>query len=304
MDMKFTLKERSALYRLLAETTNDIIIKTDRAGYILHASPAIQQLGFAMPAMLIGPHLIDLVHPARAHAIRAEHDAAIRGRQNAAWLEFPALTGAQEPCWFEIQIRSLRDGAGGIYGALSIMRNIDERKALEERLFAAELTDPLTGLTNRKAFMEMLRYIIGKRIGGYLAIFKIDHFKSINLRFGHRNGDRVLIAFADLRRQSLRREHIVSRIGGETLGVLMPGSCARQAEDACQGVIDILAQASREEFSGDLTLTASAGLAEIGTSLDGTIKRAEIALFLARAKGRNRLELDIPPDKAARITQH
>ena len=86
MGMKFTLKERSALYRLLAETTSDIIIKTDRAGYILHASPAIEQLGFAVPAMLIGPHLLDLVHPARAEELRAEHDAAIRGRPHEGWL--------------------------------------------------------------------------------------------------------------------------------------------------------------------------------------------------------------------------
>lgn len=301
MGMKFTLKERSALYRLLAETTSDIIIKTDRAGYILHASPAIEQLGFAVPAMLIGPHLLDLVHPARAEELHAEHDAAIRGRPHEGWLEFPALTRGEEERWFEIQIRSLRDGASRIYGALSIMRNIDERKALEDRLFAAELTDPLTGLTNRKAFIEMLRYITGRQIGGHLAIFKIDHFKAINMRFGQRNGDRVLLAFADLLRKSLRREHIVSRIGGETLGVLMPGTGCAEAEDACQTVIDTLAQAGRTENGRGVTLTASAGLAEIGACLDVVIKRAEIALFLAKAKGRNRLEVDSGSMECRRI---
>ena len=63
MGVGFTSREGSALYRMLAENTADIILKTDCEGFIVHASPAIEQLGVGFPSMLIGPHILDLIHP-------------------------------------------------------------------------------------------------------------------------------------------------------------------------------------------------------------------------------------------------
>jgi diguanylate cyclase (GGDEF)-like protein/PAS domain S-box-containing protein len=292
MGLKFTLKESSALYRLLADNTTDIILKTDRDGFIVHASPAIERLGLALPNMLIGPHLLDLVHPSRAAAVKAEHEAAIRGRQDGRWIEFPALTEDHRQRWFEIQLRCLMDDHDEIYGALGIMRSIEERRTFEEKLFAAEMTDALTGLTNRKAFIAMLQHLVDNRVGGCLAMFDIDHFRAINMQHGQSFGDEVLVVFSDLLRTSMRQDDIISRIGGESLGVLLPGTGSAQAEAICRRVITTLSEI-REALGPDaFSITASAGIAPIGGSLDNTIKRTELALFLAKAKGRNRLELD------------
>jgi diguanylate cyclase (GGDEF)-like protein/PAS domain S-box-containing protein len=292
MGSKFTRNESSALYRLLAENTTDIILKTDRDGFIVHASPAIERLGLARPDLLIGPHILDLVHPSRAAAVRSVHEAAIGGRAAGNWVEFPALTGDDRERWFEIQLRCLADDRDEIYGALGIMRSIEERRTYEEKLFAAAMTDALTGLTNRKAFIAMLQHLVDNRVAGCLAIFDIDHFRTINMQHGQAFGDEVLVVFADLLRSTMRRQDIISRIGGESLGVLLPGTTPAQAEAICGRVIATLGEI-REALGADaFSITASAGVACIGGSLDDSIKRTELALFLAKGKGRNRLEME------------
>ena len=292
MEVKFTPRDTSVLYRLLAEDTTDIILKTDRKGYILHASPGIRRLGLALSGQLIGNHIVDLVAPAFSAIVKAEHDAAIAGGQRGRWIEVPALTGTGEKRWFEIQIRALFDEDDRVTGAISVMRNIDERKALEEQLFAAAMTDPLTGLTNRKAFIAMLQHLVDDQIGGCLALFDLDHFKTINMQFGQSVGDEVLVAFSDLLRTMMRSDDIVSRIGSESLGVLLPRATPDQAEAICARVITALSEIRQTAGSSGLTITASAGVARIDGSLDDTLKRAELALFFAKAKGRNRLEMD------------
>lgn len=292
MKMKFTRRESSALYRLLADTTSDIILKTDRNGFIVHASPAIERLGISLPGMLIGPHIQDLVHPACASRIEAQHAAAIAGRNGAEWAEYPALTRDQDERWFEIQLRRLVDERGEAYGALGLMRSIEERRAFEDKLFAAVMTDPLTRLTNRRAFVAMLRHIVDEEVGGCLALFALDHLKAINMKYGQAVGDDVLVTFSDVLRSRLRAHDIISRVGGESLGVLLPEASPAQAEAICRRIIAALPQKCRLAGTGSFPITASAGVARITDSLDDTLKRAEMALFYAKATGRNRLEMD------------
>lgn len=292
MGIEFTHRDTSTLYRLLAEGTTDIILKTDCQGYILHASPGIRRLGLQINDQLIGHHIIDLVHSSWAAAVKAEHDAAIAGQPSGRWMELPVLTDAGENRWFELQFRRLADERGGVSGAICFMRSIEERRALEEQVFAAAMTDPLTGLTNRKAFIAMLQHLVDQRIGGCLALFDIDHFKTINMQYGQSVGDEVLVVFSDLLRTMMRSDDIISRVGGESLGVLLPAATPDRAEAICARVITTLADIRQKAGSKDLSITASAGIARIEGSLDDTLKRAELALFFAKAKGRNRLELD------------
>jgi diguanylate cyclase (GGDEF)-like protein/PAS domain S-box-containing protein len=292
MGVIFNGQEGCALYDLLSENTSDIILKTDSKGFILHASPAIELLGVLLPNMLIGPHLADLFDPSYAMEVRAEHDSAIAGRRNASWVQFPAFTPENHQWWFEIQVRPLTDSCGRTYGALSAMRSIEEMRSLEERLFTVAMTDPLTGLTNRQAFISMLQHLLDDRIDGCLAVFDIDYFRAINMRYGQFVGDEVLIVFADLVKSMTRSTDIISRIGGESLGILLPGTTPPQAKAICQHIIDTLSEISRATGHDNIPITASAGIARIGVSVDDTIKRSELALFLAKAKGRNRLEIE------------
>ena len=294
MGVQFTSQESSALFHLLAETT-DIILKTDRNGFILHASSAIERLGLwpaLLPDTLVHPHLLDLVDAGHAAAVRAGHEAVIAGRADGGWTEFAASAGNARQRWFEIQMRALADESGGIYGAVSLMRSIEERRSLEDKLFAAELTDPLTGLTNRKAFLSMLQHMVDEGMDGALAIFDIDSFRAINMRHGHSFGDEVLVVFADLLLTMMRASDIISRIGGGSIAVLLPHATPARAHAICARVLDDLSEIRQVTSSGNFALSASAGIAGIGGSPDNTIKRAELALFFAKSRGRNRLETE------------
>lgn len=291
MQVDFTLPERSALYGLLAEHSTDIILKTDRRGFVLAASPALERLGLALPAMLIGPHLCDLVHPDYRELIGGEHRGAIAGQDSGAWLDLRALACAdKEQQWFETQVRPMTDAQGRIYGALVVMRCIATRKSLEEQLFAAEFTDPLTRLTNRIAFVAMLDHLAASAQGGALALFDIDHFMTLNMRFGQSAGDDLLRAFAGLLRAMSRSEDIISRIDGERFGVIMPGLAPEAAAATCVPIVETLAKAGGVTLGGDFGVSTSVGIARIARSTDTTVKHAELALFMAKAKGRSRIE--------------
>lgn len=292
MQMTFTRREKSALNRLLADVASDIILKTDREGRIVHASPGIECLDMAWPKAPAAPHIHDLAQPAYAAALASLHDEAMRGGEAGDWVEFPIRSDARRERWFEIQFRALADERGAIYGGIGVLRSIEERRALEEQLFAAAMTDPLTQLTNRTAFIAMLRHMVQQGGTGCLALFSIDHLKAINMKHGQAAGDAALVAFADVLRGRCRSQDTISRIGGESLGVLLSGASVDQAEAVCRRIIAELGKVRDIAGAGAMAITGSAGVATIGISADDTLKRAEMALFFAKSKGRNRLEID------------
>ncbi|MFM5954965.1 MAG: GGDEF domain-containing protein [Novosphingobium sp.] len=292
MSVEFTLQERAALFGLVADGTSDIVIKCDRRGFVLTASPSLDGLGVNLPGLLIGPHLRDLVRRNHAPALEALHRATLAGRGNRDWHEFP---GSSRDCalpWFAVRMRPLCDRDGGVYGTLSVLRSVTDRKSLEERLFTAELTDPLTRLTNRPAFKAMLEHLVASGARGCLALFDIDLFMTLNLRHGQAAGDDLLCAFAGLLRDLTRREDIISRIGGERFAVLMPQLSPDAAAEHCRPVVETLAGLGHVQMADSPPVTASVGVTPIAHSLDRTIKRAEISLFTAKAKGRSRVEVD------------
>jgi diguanylate cyclase (GGDEF)-like protein/PAS domain S-box-containing protein len=276
--------ECSALYRLVAESPTDLVLKTDRAGRIVHATPASAGLGLAFAGDPVGRHLLELLHPSYSDIVLAEHAAAVRGETRHGWLEVLALAQDGAHRWLEMKLGALPENDG----ALGIFRSIDDRRLLEDRLFVAAMTDPLTKLTNREAFVRMLAHLVEGGSPGHVALFDLDHFRAVNLKHGHSGGDRVLVAFARLLRSLLRRDDIVSRTGGGTFGVLLPDADDGTAHAACARVI--AAMREMNEGAGKSQLTASAGIARFALSADVTLRKAELALLAAKSRGRNRVE--------------
>lgn len=290
MGMELSPHERSALCGLMADGASDIIVKSDPHGFITAASPNLEALGVALPSLLIGPNLRDLVKPGHADALMAQHRAAFAGQAMPGWQEFPVAGMRGQRAWFEVRMRQIAGPDGNPAGVLSVLRSTTERKTLEERLFTAELTDPLTRLTNRIAFTSMLDFLVGNGANGCLALFDLDHFMTLNMHRGQAAGDDLLCAFADLLRRTARHEDIISRVGGERFALLMPDAGPDEAARLCQPVIDVMAETDDAAADPDCVLTASAGVAPIGQSVDQTMRLAETALFLAKAKGRSQVE--------------
>lgn len=288
------LQESEEHYRLLADNTNEIILTTDRGGSISYASPSAGRMGIRSPEALVGRNILDLVDPASAEAFMAAQAAAYREPAEPAeqaWAEFRVAAADGELRWFEARTQALYDEAGKAHGAVSVLRSIEERKAFEEKLFAATVTDPLTHLTNRTAFIAMLQHIIDMEEDGCLALFDIDYFKSINIQHGHAAGDKVLITFTNLVRTLVRGDDIISRVGDERFGILFPRTTPDQAEAVCQRIVRTLADTATAIGAETLRITVSAGVSRISGGLDDTMKTAELALVAAKAKGRDRLEM-------------
>ena len=155
-------------------------------------------------------------------------------------------------------------------------------------------TDPLTGLLNRRTAMKLMDTEMGAAFRNCtelaLVLIDLDHFKTINDRFGHANGDRVLQHFAVAGQQLLRGGDVFARIGGEEFMVLMPRTGVNEATTAIERLRQHIA---RDENRADLccAYTMSAGVAEYcGNAAEDLFERADRALYRAKNLGRDRIE--------------
>jgi diguanylate cyclase (GGDEF)-like protein len=162
----------------------------------------------------------------------------------------------------------------------------------------ASLTDPLTGLTNRRGFFEIGERLLARaRFSNEpvsLVMFDLDGFKSINDQFGHATGDEVLIAFCRLASAQLRPNDLFARIGGEEFVTLLPNAAAQDAVWLAERVRAAIEAASHTVEGHVVRLTVSAGIAALNegaTALGTFLGVADYALFRAKAAGRNRVEL-------------
>ncbi|MDP2170810.1 MAG: diguanylate cyclase [Rhodocyclaceae bacterium] len=158
-------------------------------------------------------------------------------------------------------------------------------------------TDALTGLVNRRAFDAALDQEI-RRAQRYdaplsLVITDIDHFKSINDRFGHHVGDQVLIDFARTLSAAVRDVDTVGRWGGEEFVILMPGTALEEAAIVAERMRLAVAGAPTRTQSGSCGYTASFGVTAYGeanSTADTLMASADAALYRAKNGGRNRVE--------------
>ncbi len=202
--------------------------------------------------------------------------------------------------WSEIALRRYQEETAAQKAATQaesarLKAEIARRIALEQDLRILASTDALTGLVNRRAFMERFSHELARsqRHGPAptLLILDIDHFKKINDQHGHPSGDAVLAHLAQLLRASLRNLDIVGRIGGEEFAVVLVETNAAMAEPVIDRLLERIRETTVTLSDGQpLQFTASIGSTEIlwGDTIDTAIQRADEALYTAKNTGRNR----------------
>ncbi|WP_449395963.1 GGDEF domain-containing protein [Devosia riboflavina] len=187
-------------------------------------------------------------------------------------------------------------GALGLCFALAALGSI--LVVIVSRYREAAERDPLTRLYNRRGFEEALRLVShpGASIGVILTC-DIDHFKSINDNYGHAAGDVVIEGFAKQLADSLPRDAIAARFGGEEFIVYLPGASLSEGRAIAEAVRNAFGTKSWQHLEIARRVTISVGAAPrmpIDRSIHDTIARADRALYAAKAGGRNRVEANIP----------
>jgi len=189
--------------------------------------------------------------------------------------------------------------------ALTIGRLLSELEEKNRELQELAYYDPLTGLPNRRFFFEHASLIF-EEVKRYekplsLLVMDIDHFKEINDTYGHDVGDMVLKTFAGLLRGIVRKSDICARFGGEEFVVLLPNTDLEGAKVLAERIRATVAKNPVEHGSVVIVLTVSIGVSQYRKgmqNIDELVKEAEIALYRAKERGGNRVEVFIPDETA------
>lgn len=185
------------------------------------------------------------------------------------------------------------------------LRVAQRMRAMQNQLIKQATLDGLTGILNRRAFFERAGFYCNEADEGAALsaiMFDIDHFKSINDRFGHDVGDKVLCSFVQLVEEDLG---LFARLGGEEFILLLPQVGQAQAMEIAEEIRCRVEQMDLKVGAHAVAVTCSFGVSEWGLNdtLDRLIKRADLALYLAKESGRNQVRFgkdnigDVVPER-------
>jgi diguanylate cyclase (GGDEF)-like protein len=183
-----------------------------------------------------------------------------------------------------------------ISSAFLLLAMAKERTELRHR--KAAMVDPLTGIANRRSFLQDASMLAKMHLANprptAVVVIDLDHFKSINDRFGHALGDRVLEIFTEAARKSMRGSDLVGRLGGEEFAAILIDTSREKALAVAERIRETFAQMAEEVDGCPVCGTVSIGLVHCqGPTLDITelLAQADHALYYAKERGRNRVEI-------------
>jgi diguanylate cyclase (GGDEF)-like protein/PAS domain S-box-containing protein len=286
-------------FRAMSEASRDALAMIDDQGRVVFWNPAAEGMFGLSREEMLGRVLHDAVAPPgeldKARAGFPEFAAGGRGKVGGTITELTARRGDGSVFPVELSVAGFRQA--GRWWAVGAARDISERKQTEALLVRLATTDGLTGLFNRRRFMEAGEAELGRagRFGHVtsLIMFDVDHFKAVNDTMGHAAGDAVLASLARTARETLRAVDILGRIGGEEFAALLPETGIEEALGVAERLRAAVAAAVAEFEGSRLAVTVSLGAAECagsGESLDSLLGRADAALYRAKQAGRNRAE--------------
>jgi diguanylate cyclase (GGDEF)-like protein/PAS domain S-box-containing protein len=296
-------------FKAVVENIGEVIFRVDREGRWAYLNPAWETLSGYAIADCLGDGWLHRVDEADRAELAERLQSVLRG-EDVGVRRVVRFATATNTRWMEIYFQCLRDSDGAIIGATGTLRDIDDRKRLEEHVMVAKRraeqrareatllasTDELTGIANRRAFMRQLeREIAGAAEFGWplaVAMFDVDHFKTVNDRHGHTVGDKVLQLIAARAGGAVRGGDLVGRLGGEEFGILMPGATAEDAAMVAERLRQAIETPRAED--GDLpSVTVSIGIAAREEQREAALllAAADTALYAAKGAGRNRVRI-------------
>jgi diguanylate cyclase (GGDEF)-like protein/PAS domain S-box-containing protein len=195
------------------------------------------------------------------------------------------------------------DGLAGSF--VAVIRDVTDEHRRTQLLLDETLTDPLTGLYNRRGLEQHVAALLRRHSGAPLAqtwiMLDIDFFKKVNDTYGHDAGDSVLRRVAQTLQETSRKGDILARIGGEEFALLLPDVAAPAVMQLAERLRLRVAALEVTIKGGGVRVTVSLGVAQqaSGETWIAALARADVALYLAKQEGRNRVMLAAAQPRAA-----
>jgi diguanylate cyclase (GGDEF)-like protein len=214
----------------------------------------------------------------------------------APFTPFPVGALPIDPAWLAVFMWVVFGHA--TFAAILLLAMTMERRVAEQRNFA--LSDPLTGLLNRRAFADFAQRTDRRRAGTRnalaLLVLDLDHFKAVNDRFGHDVGDRLLRVFADVAEANVRPTDQLFRMGGEEFCFALPETTATEAIIVAERIRRAFDVEEIDTVNGTARATVSIGIAATQHSVEVEVllAAADAAVYEAKGRGRNRVVLAEP----------
>ena len=281
------------LQRALEFSANGVVI-TNKQGAIEYINPAFTRITGYAPEEVIGKN--PSILKSGEHSEEFYKDLWSTIQKGEVWRGEMTNRRKDGSLYWEYQtITPVKDENGTITHFVAIKENVTERKQAEQELERLAMTDPLTGLANRRTFFDQARefFNYAPHPVSQLSVFMldIDQFKNVNDQFGHAVGDEVLQEIANRLSRSLRPGDLIGRYGGEEFAVLLPRTESKTAVQIAERLRLTIANSPIETQQGNLSVTISVGISrsgEVATSLDDLLRYADEALYEAKRTGRNR----------------
>lgn len=288
--------ESEERFRGIFESARDAIVSVGESGKVMMANRAAQELlGYPEPE-IVGMEAVRLFPPRFADYWRELLLYVSRrepGEQRNIELVAVTKPGGEIPVQLSLAEKSLR----GERILTAILRDISDRKAMEEDLRLQSITDALTGLFNRRHFLSLAQKeaerAVRNKVPFSILLVDVDRFKQFNDAFGHAEGDKVLKTLGDAIRANIRTMDTGFRYGGEEFLVLLPETASADALVPAERLrirfseIPFLTRPDEEARS----VTLSIGVAEYraGDTIEDLVRAADRAMYAAKNGGRNRV---------------
>ena len=303
------LRQLESELRIVLECSPDAIARYDRDLRYLYINPSAEATLGRSRDEVIGRADADLDWPEELLAKWVSGLRRVLATGTGCEVEF-ATDVAGLKRWVQARMVPEIDADGAVIGVLTWTRDLTEVKRAEQALAHQALHDPVTGLANRVLLLDRLTQALLalERNPGRIALFfvDLDNFKVVNDSYGHGAGDRLLIEIGRRLSLSGRRIDTVARFGGDEFVVL----CSRLREDddvrmMAGRMMRALAQPFRDE-GRDLSVTASVGIVVAGDHRGPgrAVRDADAAMYQAKERGRNRLQLFDPVLRDRALAKH
>ncbi|HUP28960.1 MAG TPA: PAS domain S-box protein [Usitatibacter sp.] len=287
------LEASEARFRVLTESSLDLISVVDEKGKILYQSPALRHLLGFEPGDTLGKNVGDLVHPDDLEHATAAFRRIIETRQSIEPVEFRLRH--RDGMWRTFESLGTNCLANPhIHGVVFNSRDVTDRKVIQQRIQHLAYHDNLTGLPNRSLLQDRLAHSIARaeRTNRKVAVLFIDldNFKNINDTLGHDVGDELLRQVSRRLSECVRLEDTIARQGGDEFIVLLDAlDDSRGASVVAQKILNSLRQAfvlggTEQHVSGSVGISL---FPEDGRDPQTLMKNADTAMFHGKSLGKN-----------------